>query len=189
MVLSLCCLTFFLLLFLLLQPLCGLFRNAGMWTCLKGKICQEAMVGNHSIKWCKPPLKNWLRFVNFRALQRLIIVEVSIKRKICWWGASFVKQFMKCYPMYLWKAWWLHLRTWICFSFILFFHIPLAAHFVVFSVSQSSELTEWGKKAFWSQRANNKSTFLLCYIHLNKNVSAPFFDFIHLSKWQEVRDN
>jgi hypothetical protein len=52
-----------------------------MWTCLKGKICQEAMVGNHSIKCCKPPWKNWLRFVNFRALQMLIIVEVLVLKE------------------------------------------------------------------------------------------------------------
>ena len=116
-----------------------------LWTCLKGRfsmllkllntastwmICQEAMVENR--RYCKPPLCNWIWIVDFWAWKVLSLVAVSTKRNSCSWGASFVKQFVKPYPMYLWKTWWLHLRTWI--YIFLFFHVPLAAHFIVCSV-------------------------------------------------------
>ena len=85
----------------------------------------------------------------------------------------------------------LHSRTWIYILlnlrlFHFYFSIILSLH-ISWSAPHcdpiSSELTEWGKKAFWSQRANNKSTFVLvnsivpplpCYWSIALSTKTPY---------------
>ena len=53
-------------------------------TTLMVMICKEAMAGNHSLKGCKPPVFNLTQFVDCRAWQVLISMEVNTKRECCW---------------------------------------------------------------------------------------------------------
>lgn len=53
-------------------------------TALMVMICKEAMVGNHSLRSCKPPAFKLTQFVDSRAWQVLISMEVNTKRECCW---------------------------------------------------------------------------------------------------------
>ena len=113
----------FLLLFLLLQPLFGLFENARMWPRLKGrlsvllKLITTAAIWSRFVKLlCATGYG--LLIVDCQVWQMQIFVEGSTNRKSFWWGASFVRQFVKPFTLYLWKAWWLYLYLWVALGFV-----------------------------------------------------------------------
>lgn len=115
----------FLLFFLLLQPLFGLFENARMWPRLKGrlsvllKLLATAAIWSRFVKLLGATGYGLL-IVDCQVWQLQIFVEGSTKRKSFWWGASFVRQFVKTFPLYLWKAWWLYLYLWVALGFVAF---------------------------------------------------------------------
>ena len=53
-------------------------------------ICKEAMAGSHSLRSYKPPAFKLTQFVDCRAWQVLISMEVNTKRECSYYGSSFL---------------------------------------------------------------------------------------------------
>lgn len=89
-----------------------------IWKCknvttFEGKVVSASQAHNycsHMVMICQAPVCNWIWFVNCWL--------PGVANADLWWGASFVRQFVKPFTLYLWKAWWLYLYLWVALGFV-----------------------------------------------------------------------